>query len=265
MTESTPSTPHSGDIARAEEHKQQPAGAYCVLTRIDDATYRQLGKFSYPIFPQFLYWLYRDGPREDRLNIAQYYAGMRSLFGKPGYIYDDWKGSFSFSFKVDVFRNENIHPYVLNIMHYRGSIEFGFRKVITNPQGHDISSMQAYHKPFDDEFSGQDMKIVESYIYGFLQGYIGIVQKNSCLDAPDFILLSDSNGIVSGYIEGKFFERHIEDPDDFEAQKAEFQSLIDNPIENWADDDDKPRVLTIKLERKELAETIGPHEPPQSS
>ncbi|GEM_PF-1276648 len=252
MTESNPPQPQASSTTEAQDDQKEADRAYCILTRIDDATYIELARCSYSIFPQFLIGLYLNDRPEKRLNIAQYYAGMRSLVGKPGNCYDDWKGAFSFSFKVEAFREGNAYPYILNIHHFRSGPEFNFKKVITDPEGLDSSALGVYHKPFDDEFSEENMKLVEVYMYGFLQGYLQVVQENAYLNAPDFVLLSDANHIISGYIDGQFFEHHIEDEDEFQASKEKFQHLIEHPVEHWPSDDQEPRRFTIELDLNTL-------------
>lgn len=117
---------------------QPPDNACCVLTRITDATYARLARRSHPLSEQYPEFYYGRAP-EDTLNLAQYYTGMRCLFGKPSNLYDDWKGSFSFVFQVDVFRNKNVYTYLLNILHLRSYIEFSFRKIVDDPENYDLS------------------------------------------------------------------------------------------------------------------------------
>ena len=256
MTESNPSNPSPSKISEAKDRKDEADGAYCTLTRIDDDAYLKLVKYSYPIFPQFIYWRFRSDPKEERLNFAQYYAGMRRFFGKPGNLYDDYKGAFSFCFRADVFRQGKSYPYVLNIIHYRNGVEFGFRKIISTTEVSNISDMETYHRPFDDELSSIEMKSIQVYVYGFLQGYLSIVQKTPELNVPDFVLLTESNYIISGHINGEFFEHHIESYDDFQAHLKKIQHLIEKPVESWPDDGKAPKSLTIKLECKEPANVI---------
>jgi hypothetical protein len=48
------------------------------------------------------------------------------------------------------------------------------------------------------------MKKVEYFMYGYLLGYLRKVQQSAMLEAPDFVLLTESNLIISGYIDGFF-------------------------------------------------------------
>lgn len=243
MVKPIPSNLQPGDIASSKNHPQQPGSAYCVLTRITDATYIRLAKRSYSLSEQYF-----DGAPGDTLNFAQYYTGMRCLFGEPGNLYDDWKGSFSFAFQVDVFRNENIYNYLLNILHFRGNLEFRFRKIMEDPENYDLS---VYREPLEDELSGDDMVKIECFVYGFLLGYLETAGERVLQDIPDFILLSDSNHIISGYIDGKFFERFLQDERDFSAEKDLFWNLIRYPVARWPGDTKKPTTLTIELEPAE--------------
>ncbi len=247
MAETAPLDSKPSNITSGKNHGQPPDGPYCMLTRIKDATYLRLAKRSYPLTEQNPFECYYGKPPEDTLNLAQYYTGLRCLFGKPGNLYDDWKGSFSFAFKVDVVRKEHIYAYLLHIVHYRGGIDFGFRKIVESPGSHKPSDLGVYHEPLEDEFSGAEMVKVESFMYGYLLGYLRIIQQHASLEAPDFVLLTESNQIISGYIDGKFFEREHEDEDDFEAEKNSFQGLIRKPVAKWPGDTESPTILTIEL------------------
>ena len=68
------------------------------------------------------------------------------------------------------------------------------------------------------------MVLVERFLYGYLQGYLETARK---LAVPDFVLLSESNGIISGYVDGEFFEQIH--GDEFEAEKKVFNKLIRFP------------------------------------
>lgn len=233
---------------------QPPDNACCILTRITDATYARLARRSYPLSEQYSECYYGRAP-EDTLNLAQYYTGMRCLFGKPSNLYDDWKGSFSFVFQVDVFRNKNVYTYLLNILHLRSYIEFRFRKIVDDSENHNLS---VYREPLENEFSGEDMQKVECFMYGFLLGYLRAVQESASLDIPDFILLSCSNHIISGYIDGKFFERQAKSEADFHAEENLFRNLIRYPVARWPGDTIKPVTLTIKLEKAETDHDSSP-------
>ncbi|MDN5843281.1 MAG: hypothetical protein L0H54_07520 [Alcaligenaceae bacterium] len=258
MTKSA-SSPSSSKRTGKNTRTQQPESPYCMLTRIDDDTYVRLSKYSYPISEQPIFLDYRHAP-EDRLNTAQYYAGLRCLFGKPGDLYDDWKGSFSFSFQADVFRNKQSYPYLLKITHFRSGVEFGFRKIIKNPEGIDPFQMMVYHQPFKDELSGKEMEFIELYTYGFLLGYLEVIHGRSSLEVPDFVLLSESNFIISGYADGKFFEKYMQDYDEFEAEINKFHDLIHHPVKNWPDDNNPPTILTIELECAAPTTEAQPHD-----
>lgn len=192
MAESASSNSQPGNIANSDNHTKQSNGAYCILTRITDASYLRRAKRSYPLTEQLPYKRYYGANREDNLNLAQYYTGLRCLFGKPGNLYDDWKGSFSFAFQVEVFRREHTYAYVLHIVHARSAIEFRFRKIVANPKSHDPFDLLVYHAPLADEFSGQEMARVEGFMHGVLQGYLQVTQQQDLLHPPDFVLLTET-------------------------------------------------------------------------
>lgn len=247
MTVPTPPNPQSKTQISGKHHGQTPgSGAYCVLNRITDSIYLERAKYSCPITPQYVFrGSFGDTP-EDELNFAQYYTGMRLLFGKPGNRYDDWKGSFSFSFQVDVVRNGHSYAYLLNILNLRSTIEFHFRKILDDSESQ--GSLQAYRDPLQHEFSDLEMLAVQYFMHGYLKGYLEVIQKNGILDCPDFVLVTESNLIISGYINGQFFEHAFEDLEDFEAERDLYQNLIDSPVADWPGDSKTSKSLMIRLE-----------------
>ena len=63
-------------------------------------------------------------------NLAQFYATFQAAFGESGQVYDDWKGAFNFAFKVDIFKDKQTIPYLLNVVNWRSTVEFRFKKII---------------------------------------------------------------------------------------------------------------------------------------
>jgi len=218
---------------------------YCVLTRITDDEYIKLGRRSYPITEQYGYkhWRYRNP--EKNLSLAQFYTGMRCLFGRPGYMYDDWKGSFSFVFSLKVSREGKNHPYLLNVTHYRSGIDFIFRRIVDEADVHDLD-LSFYRAPLEDELPGDDMEGIESYLHAYARGFLEGVKDVGMLRVPDFLLVSESNLILSGRVDGAFFQRQMETHEAFEADREALRHLSGNSAE-WPSDTRKPTTLTIKL------------------
>src|SRR5689334_16330657 len=86
-----------------------PEGLACRLTRLDDAGFANLLRRSLAIEEDYGFevrFFLALAERRDALNFAQAYLALRETAGESGRLFDDWKGSFSFPFALDVRRGE---------------------------------------------------------------------------------------------------------------------------------------------------------------
>jgi hypothetical protein len=148
-------------------------------------------------------------------NLAEFYAMFRAAFGESDSFFDDWKGAFSFVFTVDIFQERATIPYVLNVMNFRGSVEFRYKKVLS-PAETTYDRMLLY-PPFP-EFSQTQMGMVSAYLWIYAQGF-----WETCGAAHrPFLKQVDSNLILFGYADGEFFERRFDSQEEFEAARLQW-------------------------------------------
>ncbi|MBD2183790.1 hypothetical protein [Aerosakkonema funiforme] len=182
------------------------------LERLDDRKYYELWKNSLAIADDYgfyidFYLYLRD--RAESLNLAQIYVTLEKLCGESGKFFDDWKGSFSFPFFLEVSKAGHEFDYLLNIYDHRGSVNFGIRKQL---QPHDSYDARVIHQPFPEEFSRQDINEFITYFYGYLQGYFEEIKSSY---SQFFFKRIDSNCILFGYKDGNFFEEHYDDHEEY--------------------------------------------------
>lgn len=200
-------------------------GLHCRLIHLDDARYGQLAGNSLAIREDhgFLLGLLLNQRRQGKmLNLAEVYAAFKARFGESGRCFDDYKGAFSFPFEVVVFRGETVYLYVLNVVNWRSSIEFHFRKVIL-PDDRKFDRMLV-HPPFPTEFSADGINTVVAFLYGFAQG---VVETLCRCHIEEFVKKVDSNLILFGFRQGTFFEEQYEDSDEFFTAWKETKAAID--------------------------------------
>ena len=96
-----------------------------ILSRLDDERYYELWQNSlkikddYGFYLDFYLSLQREG---EYLNLAQVYVTLKSICGESGRFFDDWKGSFSFPFLLEIIKLGKTYPkYLLDIYDFRGS------------------------------------------------------------------------------------------------------------------------------------------------
>ena len=188
-------------------------GNHYTLKRLDEHKYYELWKNSlaiaddYGFYLQFYLYLEQQG---ESLNLAQIYVTLEKLGGESGKFFDDWKGSFSFPFFLEVIKNGHKFDYLLNIYDHRGSVYFGIRKQL---QPQDSYDARVIHQPFPEEFSQEDINEFISYFYGYLQGYFEEIKSSY---SQFFYKVIDSNFILFGYKNGEFFEEHYDENEEYE-------------------------------------------------
>ena len=137
---------------------------------------------------------------------------FRAAYGESGQSYDDWKGAFSFVFKVtlvDALSVNGSAHYLLNAVNSREAVEFRFRKILgKNDPGFQRGLVFA---PFEDEFSRTQMDGVSAYLLGYAKG----LWKSFPHHTPEFIKKIESNFVLYGYADGQFFQNQFEDYKDY--------------------------------------------------
>jgi hypothetical protein len=197
-----------------------PGGAgVAELRRCDDHFFRKARALSIPIELRNPRLISLADSRE--LGLPQLYAGLTALTGPSGDLYDDWKGAFSFPFKLTVRRGEREHRYLLNLMNYRSMVEPILYRV--QQQGESYSR-DTYHAPFEDELSSDDIVFVIDFIRGFVAGYLQTMPRWTV----PFVKKVQSNFILFGYdpTSGEFFEQEYDEAEAYEAALERWHALI---------------------------------------
>ncbi len=203
----------------------------CQIKRIDDGSYWTLRTDSLAIRECYgVWWNYlkqSDNALLNKAPLAFFLASFERAYGASGNMYDDYKGAFSFPFAIKVFQRDTAIAYLLNVTSWRGSIEFNFRKII--PDNETRYDRIIVHKPFDDEFSETQMRIVCHFLMGFSKGFWNSTERHKDKlekrypedSQCDFVKAIDSNNILFGYKDGHLFEMHFSDQDEYEQMKKE--------------------------------------------
>ncbi len=196
------------------------------LTRLRDGDYYELRRSSLAIDDDYGFYmrfeLYRRGKESD-LNLAQIYTALKHLCGESGSSFDDWKCSFSFPFALEVRKAGKKFDYLLNVVDYRGSVEFNLRKPIApDDEKYDKDARMKIHQPFEEEFSREEINQFIALFYGYLAGYFKSVSK---YHDEFFFRFISSNHVLYGYRDGRFFEEEIESEEKFEAAIAALEEI----------------------------------------
>jgi hypothetical protein len=155
--------------------------------------------------------------RMRRLGIQQYHETT----GESGRYLDDWKSSFSFPFALDVLNGGHELSYLLEVRNCRCSLEFPVRNVVSPQDGR--LKVGRIHRPFADEFDGQDMNDFVAYFCSYLAGYWQVVR-----DRPHepFLHTLACNCFLFGYCGGNCFEEQYASVEDFEAACSKYEKRL---------------------------------------
>ncbi|OZG31879.1 hypothetical protein [Rickettsia endosymbiont of Culicoides newsteadi] len=148
----------------------------------------------------------------DPLVLPKFYAGLSYLTGPGDDRYDDYKGSYSFMFKLQVQKNSKISKYCYHIYHYRSYIEFAVYQLTS--QG-DPRASNHYHQPNDELFSDKDICSFSNLFYNYVQECM----ESAKYSPQPFVKYSDSNLLLFGYSRNKYFFKDYENQDIYEKKK----------------------------------------------
>jgi hypothetical protein len=153
----------------------------------------------------------------DEFNLPQIYAGLTYLTGHGDDRYDDYKGSFSFTFKLNVKKPNYETEYIYHVMHYRSYVEFFVQEVALKDDPRDEQIM---HAPDDERFSDKDIRIFSAC---FLKLAVIYAEKETI---EPFVKSSDSNFILFGYLDNKYFYKTYEEQDEYIQAKLLLEKQI---------------------------------------
>lgn len=193
------------------------------LVRLNDDRYEKLHRKTLSIeedtWFQHLLEQYLEERGED-LKFAQIYVTLKFLTGESGQCFDDWKGSFSFPFLLEVKKRNGQFSYLLNIYNFRSMLCFSLRRFLSSTD--DRRNKYVVHPPFANEFSRKEINAFIAGFYGYLIGFFRVIKK---IHKEFFFQRVDSNGILFGYKAGKFFQKYYESESRYEKAVKALEKL----------------------------------------
>jgi hypothetical protein len=155
----------------------------------------------------------------DPLILPKLYAALTALTGPSDDRYDDYKGSYSFTFELEVQKNNNISRYCYHIYHYRSYIEFNTYHIVPKS---DDRNPNYVTQPNDELFSDKEICGFSNFFY-----YYALKHAEEIGYAPEpFVKFSDSNLLLFGYVQNEYFYEDYEDQDSYKEAKKRYENLI---------------------------------------
>jgi hypothetical protein len=160
--------------------------------------------------------------RSDYLMLPKLYAALTYLSGPGDNYYDDYKGSYSFAFELEVNKNSNISNYLYIMYHYRSFIDFSIMQILPKTDSKiDPIDASIMHKPNDELFSNMDICQFSVHFFGYAIGYI----KGLKYEPEPFVKYLDSNFLIFGYCENEYFFKSYEDQEQYIKEKSKLQTV----------------------------------------
>jgi len=190
------------------------------LIRLNDEQFYLLRKNSVTLFEDYAHIMSLS--RDDSIIYSSFpkmYITLKDIFGESGNYYDDYKGSFSFPFLIYFKKGEEDFGYAMNIYNVRSVIEFNMAKLIHADDK--TATRGILNHPFD-EFPESEITYVINFLVGYLTGYFRMLVKGY----NEFFFHSvQSNLIVYGYKDGKFFQNHYDSQKKFDEVIQELRTI----------------------------------------
>jgi len=193
------------------------------MIRLNSDQYAEFAQHSLAIFQDYSFYLdlHRAAEKtKENLNLAQIYASLRRLTGECSLMYDNWKGSFSFPFLLNITADSGNFHYLLNIYDTKGSLEFEMAKIIMSDQTE--QEIEKLHTPFEQEWPRKEINNFIGMFYFFLVGYFSQIKQ---LVTQPFVMKVPVSMILYGYKDGIFFQHEYDSPEEFDQACNEIGNL----------------------------------------
>jgi hypothetical protein len=153
----------------------------------------------------------------DDFNLQHIYVGLTQLTGHGDDMYDDYKGSFSFAFKLNVKKPNYETEYFYHVMHYRSYIEFFVHEIAPKD---DLRDENIMHQASAQRFSDQDIRM---FSYCFLKLAVMSIDVNVI---EPFVKFTDSNLILFGYLDNKYFYKQFDNYEEYHNTKLVLEQQL---------------------------------------
>ena len=165
------------------------------------------------------YWYFGFQINRDPLKLPKLYAALVYLTGESDNRYDNYKGSFSFMFEIDVQNKDKNSQYYYHLYHYRSYIQFSLYHIVSQDDPRDPVII---NKPDEELFPDKE---ITSFSVSFCNDVIKHMEEDKYTPQP-FVKFSDSNLLSFGYSQGEYFVKNYEDEDKYLEEKKLLQKEI---------------------------------------
>jgi hypothetical protein len=194
------------------------------LVRLNDSEFGALLRRSLPIEenhgPDLQFYLAMRA-LQNQLNLAEAYLVLKDWTGESGRLFDDWKGSFTFPFALDVIKSDQSFPYMLEVCDCRGSLEFRIWKVVAADD--DRIREGLIRPPFSGEFPREEIDKFIPHFFSYLVDCWEAIR--SCPHKP-FVRKVDSSDVLYGYVNGATLAEQYCSSEAYEAAYKHYQDQV---------------------------------------
>lgn len=188
-------------------------GVWVRLQRIEDA--RVFKGFKLIPISNSAFFDYSAHLSKNPLKLPKLHAALTYLTGDSDDCYDEYKGSFSFMFELNVEKSSITSKYLLHIYHYRSYIEFLLYQAVPKDDPRDPEHLCSTDEKLFSE------KEISTTCLGFCNGMIREMEAENYV--PDsFVKSSNSNLTLFGYLNGEYFYKNFGEEEEYRTKKAQY-------------------------------------------
>lgn len=158
---------------------------------------------------------------KDPLILPKLYAAFVAITGPSDSRYDNYKGSYSFTFELTVNKNHNTSQYLYHIYHYRSYIMFSVDQIVAKSDPRD---QNRYYQPDDMLFSDKE---ICSFSYYFCHC---LLERTKDYKPEPFVKYSNSNLLIFGYLKDEFFYKSYDNQEEYIHQRERLEAELDRVL-----------------------------------
>lgn len=171
-----------------------------------------------PDFPLYARYI------RDKEFLPKLYTALKYLTGPSDENFDNYKGSFSFQFMLDVEKKMNRSQYLFWMMQFRSFMRIKLYQIVPDS---DPRREEVFTKATESLFSEDD---IIAFTFAFVDDLLKRLEREKHIPEP-FVLSSHSDCLIYGYLDNEYFATEFTDRDSYagELKALEARLTKDNP------------------------------------
>jgi len=173
--------------------------------------------------------LWRHEETNGGLGLAAAYLTLKHVSGESGRRFDDYKCSFSFPFTLDVQRDGQTWPYLLDVRNTGGTLDFCLWRVVDARDAR--LPERRIHPPFENEFGREAL---DRFVLRFAGYLMGVWERIRGQRHQPFVQGVAKSLLVFGCCAGKVFEKQYQREGTYRAALRRYEDRVRGELDEAA-------------------------------